>query len=369
MDSALVKLLKLRFRGMVRRMFRGVKTLRGGLFFAIGLAMLALWLGPNLFAAAAIEERSDPEAVRAFVPLALLGMCLLSLFGSGRQKAVYFGPAEIDFLFSGPFTRRQLLAYKLSTTATGAVFAALIFSIILWRHVTWWIAAFVGSLLAMLFVQLLSTAAALIAQTVAERAYTRARKLILYVAVALVVLGLGQAFSARAEGSFTETLVAFRHSWTGTCLLAPFDVFGRTITAGTLIPALAGWAALAAAVDVALLGLVMRLDVNYMESAIAVSQKLYGRIQRARRGGVAWAASGSTRRRPPSLPWMGGADRLATIDHRAAPRPGHGSPVDHYGRRHGASVFGTEEIGRSAAGADRGSAGLPHGHIHALDSL
>ena len=56
------------------------------------------------------------------VPAALLGLLLMALFTATRQEGIVFSPAEVDFLFSGPFTRRQLLFYKLFAGAPGRCF-------------------------------------------------------------------------------------------------------------------------------------------------------------------------------------------------------------------------------------------------------
>jgi hypothetical protein len=91
-------------------------------------------------------------------------------------------------------------------------------------------------------------------------------------------------------------------------LLAPVDVFGRAMLARSLVPELVGWAALALAVDLAVLALVLRLDVNYAESSIATSQRIYRRLEQARRGaGLAWAAGSQPKLHLPPLPWLGGA--------------------------------------------------------------
>ncbi len=311
MDPALRKLLWLRLRARLRVMFRGLKTPRGAVFFAIGAAMFVLWLGPTAVMAVAgvfARDRFDPEVVRTVIPLALAGMCLLSVLTSGRQKGIPFTAPEIDFLFAGPFTRRELLVYKLSGGAVGTIFVALFFSVFLLRYATLWMAAFVGCLVTLLFVQLFSTAVVLVGQTVAEQAYTRARRLALLVVAALAGIGLGEAaLAARGQDPFA-LLTTFRHSWAGIVLLAPMEVFGRTILAGSLVPELVGWGVLAAAIDLALLALVLRLDVNYAESAIAASRRLYRRMEQVRRGGgLAWTAASQPKMHLPWLPWLGGA--------------------------------------------------------------
>ena len=312
MDPALIKLLRLRMRALRRRMFRGIKTPRGALLFAAGTAMIALWLGSVLVTAVAVDQRSDPQTVRAMVPLILLALCMLNVSTSAREKAIHFSPAEVDFLFSGPFTRRQLLLYKLAGSAVAAVFMSLMFSIFFLRHSTLWIAAMLGYLLIMLFVQLFSMAVVLVGHTVAEHAYTRVRKLLLLGIFGMVAVGVWHTVSAGAEQGILEQVQAFRRSPTGFWVLAPLEPFGRTITAERLFPDLVGWAALAAAIDAALLALVIRLDVNYIEAAMAVSAKIYQRMQRARRGGVGWAATGSKPRwHLPLFPRLGGVGPIA----------------------------------------------------------
>jgi hypothetical protein len=120
---------------------------------------------------------------------------------------------------------------------------------------------------------------------------------------------LAEAALAATRQGLLALFVGFRHSWAGTVLLAPVEVFGRAILAETLIPGLVGWGALALAIDLALLMLVLRLDVNYMESAIATSQKLYRRMEQIRRSGsgLAWAIGSTPRVHLPQLPWLGGA--------------------------------------------------------------
>ncbi len=325
MDPALIKLLRLRMRALRRRMFRGIKTPRGALLFAAGAGMIVLWLGPALVMVVAMDQRSNPQTVRAVIPLILLALCMFNVSTSAREKAIHFSPAEVDFLFSGPFTRRQLLLYKLTGNAAASVFMSLMFSILFLRHSTMWIAAMLGYLLIMLFVQLLSMAVMLVGQTVAEHAYTRVRKLLLLGILCLVAVGGWHVFSAGAEQGFLELARAFRQSATGFWVLAPLEPFGRTVTAERLFPDLVGWATLALAIDAALLVLVLRLDVNYIEAAMAVSTKIYRRMQRARRGGTAWAATGSKPRwHLPLFPRLGGVGPIARRQLTSATRTARG---------------------------------------------
>ena len=101
--------------------------------------------------------------------------------------AVSFTPAEVDFLFSAPFTRRELLLYKLAKTAIGLVFVSAFMSLMMVVNFRWWLAGFVGIMLALAMVQLVGMVAALVGQIVAESVYTRAQKGVL-LALAVVAM-------------------------------------------------------------------------------------------------------------------------------------------------------------------------------------
>src|SRR5690242_15081429 len=71
MNRALLTLIKLQARGALRRSVRGMRTVRGAMFFAVGLMVFALWLGPTLFTAVKMPRAGvDPAKVREFLPAA-----------------------------------------------------------------------------------------------------------------------------------------------------------------------------------------------------------------------------------------------------------------------------------------------------------
>src|SRR5437016_4012844 len=122
MDSALWLLLWLRFRAWLRRLTRSAGTPRGALFLAIGLLFFALVIGPNI--AFRVVQAEDGSARAAYVrhtrqvgPLLLFAYCALTVLFASAEQGVSFTPAEVQFLFSGPFSRRQVLAYKIAGNA------------------------------------------------------------------------------------------------------------------------------------------------------------------------------------------------------------------------------------------------------------
>jgi hypothetical protein len=309
--SALLKLIGLRVRAAGRRIVRGLKTPRGAILFLVGGGMFVLWLGPVLFVGVT-SDRGDPEVTRAAVPMFLLVMCVWTLVFTGGEKAIYFSPGELNFLLAGPFTRRELLAYKIFVGLLSAMANAVFFLVVFLRNFQWWLAAYIGIVLSLLLVQLLSISCVLVAQIIGERAYSRARRLALVAIGVLLAVMAWHAFGAGVSGGFSGVMQRLRESTAGRGLLAVFDVFARTMTAETFYPDVVRWGGLSLAVVGALVLLVLRLDADYVEASVVQSQKLYERLQRRRRGGFAgWSGKATTRGRLPQLPWLGGAGPIA----------------------------------------------------------
>src|SRR5690349_8447790 len=105
--TPLIKLIYLQFNGFFRRALRGAGGGKRVVFFSVGAVLLVCWL-VAVFAGAMGGGRSKPEQVRLVMPLALLGICLITIVTSAGDKAIAFTPGEVDQLFPGPFTRRQL---------------------------------------------------------------------------------------------------------------------------------------------------------------------------------------------------------------------------------------------------------------------
>jgi hypothetical protein len=326
MDQALIKLLRFRFRGALRRSFRGIKTVRGAVFFMLGLGTLLLWLGPQvmIFFVAGHAPHGDHQVLRDVLPLVLFGVSLMAMLSAARMEGIHFTAAEVDFLFSGPFSRRQLLLYKLSSGMMASLFVALIFSMMLIRYASLWTAAFLGAFLVLVFIHLLTTALVLAGQALAQRMYTRVRK-----AMMLVILGAAVIFAARWLPAFFDR--GFQEAARGLCdsavwfwLVMPLEPFVRTVTAEKIMPDLIGWALAAAAVDLALLALAVRIDVNYLESSLVASQKRYLMLQRRRSTGGRMIVKPRVAWRVKQLPWLGGAGPIAWRQLTTAIRSIHG---------------------------------------------
>ena len=311
MHTALWKLFRLRIRGSFRSIFTRLKTPRGAALGVFTLLVIGMMLGPNLVMALALGRAGAPigsEWLRDMVPPGMLLFVLLNIFSSMGERALYFTPSEVDFLFPAPFSRRELLVYKILGSVTAAVYFGLFFPVMTLRFVHSWPAASAGFFLASLMISSLTLCAQLVGQTVSEHAFTRARRLLFWCVFAAVVAALGQA----AAGGIDETtLERARHSPVAEIVLAPFAVFAKVIAAERLFPDALGWAALAAAMVAGVYALAVRLDANYLEMAARVSQKLQDRRRRMMTEGIFASRMGEVRHsRLPGPRWWGGVGPL-----------------------------------------------------------
>jgi Putative ABC exporter len=308
---ALSKLFMLSNKAVFRRMFRGAKSVRGALLLVFTLGFLALMIGPSLAVASMRGRPGSPVMtgwVDPYLSLMLFGLSLIFVFTAAGERALYFTPSEVDFLFPAPFHRRELLLYKLGNTMLGVLFMALVFSASFLIHLPSWMSAFVGIFLTLTFVQFLAMASSFIAQIVAEHAFTARRRLLLLCIGVLVAAGLMQVLFQTPVQNVAEIALRFRSSWTGRILLAPFEVFSHAILAPQWFPDLLSWSAGAAAIDLGLLALILKLDADYLESAAAISQKIYDRLQRMKQGGgfTLPASKTAARIQVRPFPWLGG---------------------------------------------------------------
>ncbi|HXE55857.1 MAG TPA: hypothetical protein VN541_22725, partial [Tepidisphaeraceae bacterium] len=87
MNPALLTLIRLQTHGFLRRIGRSAASPRQAIFLVVGLAVIVLWLGPVLISAAIqtkhqFAPRVSAERFRAVAPVALLGICLLTIVSS-----------------------------------------------------------------------------------------------------------------------------------------------------------------------------------------------------------------------------------------------------------------------------------------------
>lgn len=317
MDRALWLLLFLRLRGTLRRRLRSLWTPQGLLLMLAGAAFVGyglLLLSQGSPLAGAYRETAGAFSVTKatarslFAPLLALSCLLTAAMTPGL--AIDFSRAETDFLFSGPFSRAGLLLYKFVGYATGAFVSALFISLV--THGEWlsWSAAFLGTFLTLVFLQLLSASMGLLGQTLAAPVHRRLRWGFMGLGL-LAGAGLAwQALLVDAGADVLATLRAARNSAAGRVVFAPFEVYASVLFAESA-PGLAVWTVLAAGLDALLLAGLIRLDAAYRETVEAAGRPVPRSFRWWHQGRLPIEAAPAADIRIPLLPRWGGAGPLA----------------------------------------------------------
>lgn len=312
----LVLLQWLKFRGTLRRMGRALRSPKGVILTVIGLAVFA----PQVLALTLFRDPTRAlrvEGTRTFGPWILLALTIATLLTSGGERAIHFTPAEVGFLFPGPFGRRRLLLYKIFGSLGLTLLSALFLMVALGSNASWFPAAYVGLALIFAYLNLLTMSIALIGAVAGEAARTWRRRLVLAVLLGLAALALATSLNELTAMSPLAALRRLNESPVAQALLTPFRWFIMAFAADRFWPDLALWGGLGLAVDAALLGTILALDASYLELAATNSERLYAKLERMRRGGAGGAIAptiagkGGRRRELPMPPWAGGAGPIA----------------------------------------------------------
>ena len=305
MAKALFHLMRLQFRGLTRRSLRGAHTPRRLALFVLGALMLVMWVWRQQYFSRHVRP-PDPNRVRLAAPFALLGICLLTLVTSVGDRAISFTPGEVDLLLPGPFTRRQLILYKLSKSTVGAALSAIFLCVMLHQQAKWWPACYTGVFLSLLLVQFFSINAVIAGQRFGAHLHGRLKFIIFIRALAAAVFVARHVFAGGTPIGPEQMMVRVSSSPVARILLAPFACFGEAMTVRTF-PDLLRWAAPAITIDAALLCLLLMMDSNYLEAASVASDRRSAHLQRIRGGSfLSIGISGDARWHVPQPPFLGG---------------------------------------------------------------
>ena len=159
MDAALLRLLAMRMRGGLRHRLMQVVSVRGAWWFlALGGFIWALIAAgepvpsAQLFGVADLDSEAMRGQISTYMPLGLLGMTLLTV-ALTTGPSFHFSPTEINFLFVGPFSRRDLILYKFIAYAAGAALRAALIAPFAQAQTGSVLSAFTAAFLTLLFVQ------------------------------------------------------------------------------------------------------------------------------------------------------------------------------------------------------------------------
>ena len=273
-----------------------------------GALIVFSWIVPMLIGSGAADGLPRDIILR-WMPVGLFVVVLTQVVTRGSRASLLFSPSELQFLFPAPFRRRDLVLYKVYQGVLGALFAAVVFTFITRSGDSDALTRFVALSLLMIFIQLSSTFMNLLGQTIAAHSYTRIRQAVIFAIAAVLLVAMATAIPRQAPGDLRAWGAMLEHPAVQT-LLAPFRVFTYAFLARDFSTLLL-WGGIAAAMDLALLTAILRLDAHHLEASIHTSQKRYRQMEQfRRRGGVDHVWSRAARLRVPQLPYLGGAEVL-----------------------------------------------------------
>lgn len=309
MDAALGQLLMLRLRGGLRQRLLQLTSLRGLIFTFAFVGIIWFLIASNSTSGMGFlgSEALDRQAVGAelltFMPLSMLGLSLLTVVMT-TGPTFHFSPNEINFLFTGPFRRRDLIVYKFAAYVAGVALSSLFITLLVQPGVAMALPVFIATLLTLVFVQLNSAVISMAGHAFDSSRFAKLRwpaTAVLCACVAATVLYV----SIKPDLRLIDLLSEFRHSWIGTIVLIPYIVFAELFVA-TSLSDLALWAIVAIVINVALLRAVIVLDARTTDRSLAEHARLSSRWERIKQGGSFWATERTEVRSIRRAPILGG---------------------------------------------------------------
>ncbi|MEP5199928.1 MAG: putative ABC exporter domain-containing protein, partial [Paracoccaceae bacterium] len=314
MDPALRQLLILRLRGGLRQRLLQMASVRGLLFtLAFGGIIWFLIISnsssdTSIFGSAALDRQAFREQILTFMPLGMLGLSLLTVLMT-TGPTFHFSPNEINFLFTGPFRRRDLILYKFSAYVAGVTLSSLFVTIFMQPQAGSALPVFIATLLTLVFVQLNSAVISMLGHALDASSFAKIRWPATALIFLIVAATLLYAWTTPDHG-IIDLLSEFRHSWIGTIILIPYIVFAELFVAPTLSD-MALWAVVAIIINAALLRAAIVLDAHTTDRSLAENARLSSRWERIKQGGSFWATQRTEVRSIPRAPIVGGLGPIA----------------------------------------------------------
>lgn len=239
LPPSLKLMLRLRFVGLSRRVQQGLSSPRKALLSSLAILLACVWLG-NAIASILFREPYEPETFRRGFLLSLFGYGIwpfLRCAASRPEEEIEWSPAEKEFLLGGPFSRKELIVYRLHVILTSTVVKSLSVSLLLMPDLDSLSLGFLGVLLALSFLELTRLATEVFFWGLPEKTFRIIRLLTLGSAAALAlycaIAAIEQTISHPGVGpvafsliiNFFQMLKACFDTPVGYVLTAPLSVF------------------------------------------------------------------------------------------------------------------------------------------------
>ncbi len=289
MNRALLYLIVMQRKNSVIAFFRGLKEPRRliATLFWVGFLVLFLFSQSGEF-----TTNLRRDSARTALP-ALFSILLLTSSVNGLlQRGLTFQPADVDFLFPGPFARRELVLYRLVSLYPFTLVSSALFLLMLRRMAGDMLAGYIGLVLFSLLLVHLQTILGLIATWIEGGLFKRLKAPLRMLAWFLAIV-LAFAFVGAATGDTrvaTQVQDLFAHGATRV-VFYPAAKVAEALAAPSFTAALPAILPLFAAVVCSLL-MALLLQVNFIEASLQTSQQ--GSLLRARMGRGFVGAEAST---------------------------------------------------------------------------
>lgn len=291
-------------------MWRKIASPKRLVLSTIAVLLPLIWI-VNFVASVLLREPFSPETLRNGVFCAGAAYCLWYLLKASTFRppaAIEWTPSELSLMCGGPFTRAELIRYRLTTIFTATFFKALFASLMLLPELPMWWSGFLGMLLGLAFLDVARLAAEIIITGVSHTIFLKIRTAMLTIAA---TAGISAAVSAISSTTiitstfpivltlpweFGRQLVELRSTSAGMIMSAPLLPFVEIITAPSFSLSLLSWLALGGSITLALTTAVVRLDTMYADQNAESIRRAYASIAAAKR------AKKHARRRSTQLP-------------------------------------------------------------------
>ena len=292
MDPALRQLLILRLRGGLRQRLLQLASLRG-LLFSLAFGAIIWFLitsngssGASAFGFSALDGQAFSDQIMTFMPLSMLGLSLLTVMMT-TGPTFHFSPNEINFLFTGPFRRRDLIIYKFGAYVAGVTLTSVFITLIAPPQTGSALSVFIASLLTLVFVQLNSAVISMTGHALDGSRLSKIKWPAIAVLLVTAAAAMVHAWVTPDRGIF-DLMSEFRHSMIGTIILIPYIVFAELFVAAS-VSQLALWALVAVFINAALLRAAIILDERTTDRSLAENARLSNRWERIKQGGSLFA--------------------------------------------------------------------------------
>lgn len=324
-SPALVLLLRLKLRGLVRRQWRRLRTPKGFVLTAIGLCAFGVWFASLAFSFTRAPEPLGPEAAELRVRAFGLLLLLISLSTALTNRGLYLPRSEIERLFSSPVSRADLVRYRLLANGLRNLLGGVVLGLFGARRMPEPALAFVGILLAMQTLPVLNQILAIALGGLERRAAEVLRRGGSLLLAGGVLLLAGLAFLL--VGGHSLESIPLAGPWLAAVLARDADPFAHPLFAYLTLP-LTPWARMIAAeslgafwpwflacllAQAVFVELCARVPIDFRELSLQTSARAAARVARLRRGGGVAATRASRAAAHWRIPWLFGHGPVGAI--------------------------------------------------------